>query len=520
MLTKNHPQGVHVCTECNISSKRLYNLERHVKHKHGIVSKDVCRYCAPKEIKEVPDIDDDDDDDDGGHDNDESPEDSDSEDGEADSDSEEEHSDSEEDVEEEEDEEDTSLWKEFKRKVLKNNPDTTNIVKDVIQLYLDNVEFKLMLEKDKLHKKLKRVMVKKIKGMDEKSAFDRTWREYRPAIEKAVFDLCKHTALTKTEKIERNKGTIFEHELESDDCSSQLWHDYLLSQISEDDAAELYADVEKRKEVMKEVKQLYLKALYRSNDLDKDHIHRLIRQSTKNMLKNEDMDENEEDENDMHEKEAYYASAIERLGMIKQAISGEEEEEDNDSLDSTSSTSSSDSDDDSTDNDGTFFVDLFDMVIAETFPDEDPHDILNDEAKMDIAVDHVIRKYRKLIKLKNKMERSETHRTIERTKNKLEAATEDSDSDDEDWIQIEKWGDAIKVRKLAILKNIKNNYPDEAMETDEDESVDNNQEKTGTKRRREEDNDDDDERSPKKLKGADALVYNYYARNSYPVNPV
>ena len=47
----------------------------------------------------------------------------------------------------------TSFWKRFKKKALKNDFNEKNIVKDVIHIYLDHVEFKLFMDKDKLHQK-------------------------------------------------------------------------------------------------------------------------------------------------------------------------------------------------------------------------------------------------------------------------------------------------------------------------------------------------------------------------------
>jgi hypothetical protein len=474
---------------------------------HGIVSNDVCRHCSPKkrreEVAEHQQVIDDDEsseysdsESDGYNDSEEDDSETEDSDGEnSDLESEGENSDLEPD---EEDAEDTSLWKKIKRKALEINIDDKSILKDVIQIYLGNVELKLLLDKDKLHKKLKQVIQKKMKEMDKKSAFDFAWRRYRPAIEKAVFDLYHTAALTKIEKMERNKGTIFEHEcLEEDDCSSQLWHEYILPQITDMDAAEVYANGEKRKEVMKNVKSMYLKAIYMSATLDKDYIHRLIRKGANKLLKDEEMDEKDGNEDDI--KSTYYACALERLGMIKHAIQAGDDEEDNDSIDgnsstSTSSSSSSDSDDDD-DKEDTLFVDLFNECIEEMYPEDDLDDkareILNNDSLMEMVVEEVMKKYRITIKLKKKMERSRTHETIERTKQKLEDV-EDSDSDDDnDWDHKDMWGDAIQVRKMTIINDIKKNYPDEPMDTSESEEP--SQEYSSRKRHRE---DDDDETFP------------------------
>ena len=68
------------------------------------------------------------------------------------------------------------------------------------------------MDKDKLHKKLLKEMRKKVKEThDEKLAFDFVWSRYKPAIEKAVFDL--EVKLSAEEKKKRYKGTIFELEV-------------------------------------------------------------------------------------------------------------------------------------------------------------------------------------------------------------------------------------------------------------------------------------------------------------------
>ena len=150
MTFKNHPENVHTCKVCRKKSKRLYNLRLHMRNIHHDSTEDVCMYCSPS----LDDIDDD-----------SNTENSDSEDKNSDSgneqedeieyDSEGEDSDSgdeQEDTEVEENGQETSIWKRFKKKALKDNFDDKNIVKDVIQIYLTHVEFKLLMDKDKLHK--------------------------------------------------------------------------------------------------------------------------------------------------------------------------------------------------------------------------------------------------------------------------------------------------------------------------------------------------------------------------------
>ena len=109
-----------------------------------------------------------------------------------------------------------------------------------------------------------------------------------------------------------------------------------------------------------------------------------------------------------------------------------EEEDDTDSNDSNSGSesddseydsSSSSSDDDS--NDDTFFVDLFLEVVNEHYPEEeDTHekarDIVKDKNEMGVILPIIMKKYRKFIKMMTKLKRSDTHMSIERTKNKLE----------------------------------------------------------------------------------------------------
>ena len=201
--------------------------------------------------------------------------------------------------------EETSIWKKFKKKALKDNSDDKNIVKDVVQIYLVHVEFKLLMDKDKLHQKLQKEIKRKVKEThDEKSAFDFVWSRYKPAIEKAVFDL--EVKLSAEEKKKRYIGTIFELEDEEDDSPSQLWHESLLPEVTKEDADEIYADPEKRKEVMKGVKVRYRKTLTKINEVERDWIHRLITKSAKTMLRNDE-------DTDIDETAAYSAAALERM---------------------------------------------------------------------------------------------------------------------------------------------------------------------------------------------------------------
>ena len=171
---------------------------------------------------------------------------------------------------------------------------------------------------------------------------------------------------------------------------------------------------------MKEVKHKYQKVLTTMNELEKDWIHRLITKSAMVILRN--------DKEDLDEKEAYAAAALERLSLIKSAVNREDEEDDesdsesDSNNDSDSSSSSSSSDDDS--NDDTFFVDLFLEVVEEHYPEEEDtyqkaRDIVKDKNEMGVILPIIMKKYRKFIKIMNKLKRSDTHMSIESTKDKL-----------------------------------------------------------------------------------------------------
>ena len=248
--------------------------------------------------------------------------------------------------------------------------------------------------------------------------------------------------------------------------------------VTDEDADEVYADPEKRKYVMKEVKHKYQKVITLIDELKKDWIHRLIRKSAIKMMENKENDE----ENDLDEKEAYAAGALEQLSLIKSAVSVEDDDEsdsesDSDN-DSDSSSSSSSSYDDS--NDDTFFVDLFLEVVNEHYPEEDTHEkaryIVKDKNEMGVILPIIMKKYRKFIKMMTKLKRSDTHMSIERTKNKLEDVHGDSDSelsdddddDDDDWDKKCMWKSAIEVRKMAIYDNIVDNFEEEDSVSEEE----------------------------------------------------
>ncbi len=116
---------------------------------------------------------------------------------------------------------------------------------------------------------------------------------------------------------------------------------------------------------------------------------------------------------------------------------------------------------------------------------------------MEMVVEEVMKKYRITIKLKKKMERSRTHEAIKRTKQKLEDVEDSDSNDDDDWDHKDMWGDAIQVRKMTILNDIKKNYPDEPMDTSESEEP--SQEYSSRKRHRE-DGDDETFPDPKRQK--------------------
>ena len=79
-----------------------------------------------------------------------------------------------------------------------------------------------------------------------------------------------------------------------------------------------------------------------------------------------------------------------------------------------------------------------------------------------------------------KLKRSDTHMSIERTKNKLEDVHENSDSelsddDYDDWDKKCMWKSAIEVRKMAIYDNIIENIEDEESEEVEIEEAEEHQ---------------------------------------------
>ena len=70
----------------------------------------------------------------------------------------------------------------------------------VIHIYLDHIEFMLLMNDDKLHQKLQKEITRKSRETDDKSAFDTVWSKYKPSIEKAVFDIDNEPKLSVQEK--------------------------------------------------------------------------------------------------------------------------------------------------------------------------------------------------------------------------------------------------------------------------------------------------------------------------------
>ena len=156
-----------------------------------------------------------------------------------------------------------SLWKRLKQKALEIDDEDPNILKHVIRIYLADVELKLLLDSDRLHKKLLKSMRKKMKETDRKTAFDYVFRIYRPALVMAVFNMDKDNV-----KLSK-RGTIFENLDEEDDVydAKDLWHDKFLAHIIDNDDTvdvetdELYADIEKKSHYQEN--QVYVQAINR-----------------------------------------------------------------------------------------------------------------------------------------------------------------------------------------------------------------------------------------------------------------
>ena len=85
---------------------------------------------------------------------------------------------------------------------------------------------------------------------------------------------------------------------------------------------------------------------------------------------------------------------------------------------------------------------------------------------MRVILPLIMKKYRKFIKMMNKLKRSTTHMSIENTKNKLGDVNENSDSNvsDDDWDRKSMWKDAIDIRRMGIYDNIVENFEDEESE--------------------------------------------------------
>ena len=163
-----------------------------------------------------------------------------------------------------------------------------------------------------------------------------------------------------------------------------------------------------------------------------------------------------------------------KLRLIKAALwkNDESESEDEDSESEAESNSDATDDESDPETEENLFVCLFNKVIEEEFQVSDPildrnglnnvhnnvelaekaQEILDDDDLMDEIMKKVNKKYIKSIAhleaMKNKLNASHLHRSIEKTKDSLE----DSDSDDDDG---DSWKEAIKKRSYGIKKEIK-----------------------------------------------------------------